>query len=126
MPTTLYDVLIAGAGPIGLFLACELALAGASVLVLEREPDAKSPWKTMPLGMRGLNTVSVEALYRRGLLSRVVDGERPSGFKKTEGFQFAGHFAGLGLNANKFDLVSGFPGSFDTLPCFLERSCQQP
>ena len=32
--TLTHDVLIAGAGPVGLFLACELRLAGASVLVL--------------------------------------------------------------------------------------------
>ena len=31
-----FDVIIAGAGPVGLFLACELGLAGVSVLVLER------------------------------------------------------------------------------------------
>jgi 2-polyprenyl-6-methoxyphenol hydroxylase-like FAD-dependent oxidoreductase len=30
-----YDVVIAGAGPVGSFLACELRLAGLSVLVLE-------------------------------------------------------------------------------------------
>ena len=29
-----YDVVIAGAGPVGLLLACELRLAGVSVLVL--------------------------------------------------------------------------------------------
>ncbi|WP_244482361.1 FAD-dependent monooxygenase, partial [Bradyrhizobium pachyrhizi] len=29
-----HDVLIAGAGPVGLMLACELRLAGCSVLVL--------------------------------------------------------------------------------------------
>ncbi|XXR75446.1 FAD-dependent monooxygenase [Sorangium sp. So ce394] len=38
-----YDVIIAGAGPVGLFLACELGLAGASVLVLERDTTAASP-----------------------------------------------------------------------------------
>ena len=32
----LYDVVIAGAGPVGLFLSCELAQAGCSVLVLEQ------------------------------------------------------------------------------------------
>lgn len=31
------DVVIAGGGPVGLFLAAELALGGASVLVLERD-----------------------------------------------------------------------------------------
>ncbi|HEX4285647.1 MAG TPA: FAD-dependent monooxygenase, partial [Terracidiphilus sp.] len=30
-----YDVIIAGGGPVGLFLAGELRLAGASVLLLE-------------------------------------------------------------------------------------------
>ena len=45
-----YDVVIAGAGPVGLFLACELRLAGPTVLVLEQsEPglevggDARLP-----------------------------------------------------------------------------------
>jgi 2-polyprenyl-6-methoxyphenol hydroxylase-like FAD-dependent oxidoreductase len=32
---TIYDVIISGAGPVGLFLACELALAKCSVLVLD-------------------------------------------------------------------------------------------
>lgn len=43
-----YDVIIAGAGPIGLFLACELGLANISVLVLERDEKAESPWKANP------------------------------------------------------------------------------
>ena len=35
----IYDVVIAGAGPVGLFLACELRLAGLSVLVLEQDEN---------------------------------------------------------------------------------------
>jgi len=35
----LHDAVIVGAGPVGLFLACELRLAGCSVLVLEQAPD---------------------------------------------------------------------------------------
>lgn len=31
-----YDVVVAGGGPVGSFLACELSLAGASVLLLEK------------------------------------------------------------------------------------------
>ena len=100
-----YDVIIAGAGPIGLFLACELRLAGASVLVLERDPEPVSPWKAMPLGRRGLNTPAVENLHRRGLLSKLFDpGERPASFQKKPGFQFGGHFAGIVLDANKLEL----------------------
>ncbi len=101
----LYDVVIAGAGPIGLFLACELGLAGASVVVLEREIKLESPWKVAPLGRRGLNTPSVEALYRRGMLDNFFDpSERPQTFKKKSKFQFAGHFAGILLDANKLNL----------------------
>ena len=32
----IYAAVIAGGGPVGLFLSCELRLAGVSVLVLER------------------------------------------------------------------------------------------
>lgn len=39
----LYDVVIAGAGPVGLLLACELRLANLSVLVLEQAEDPHSP-----------------------------------------------------------------------------------
>jgi 2-polyprenyl-6-methoxyphenol hydroxylase-like FAD-dependent oxidoreductase len=105
-PRQSYDVLIVGAGPVGLFLACELGLAGVSVLVLEKEAQASSLWKEKPLGRRGVNSVSVEAFYRRGLLEKLFDPEkpRPATFQKTATFQFAGHFAGMKLDANKLDL----------------------
>ncbi|SFO07086.1 FAD-dependent monooxygenase [Amycolatopsis rubida] len=64
----MHDAVIAGAGPVGLFLACELGLAGSSVLVLEREPEPGSQWRTAPLGMRGLSATSIEAFHRRGML----------------------------------------------------------
>jgi len=63
-----YDVVIAGGGPVGLLLACELRLAGISVLVLEKMADPTSPLKGGPTGGRGLNIPSIEAFYRRGLL----------------------------------------------------------
>jgi len=67
-----YDVVIAGAGPVGLFLACELRLADLSVLVLEQAQDPQSPLKRLPFGMRGLSVPTVEALHRRGLLNDVA------------------------------------------------------
>src|ERR1700685_3674629 len=63
-----YDVVIAGAGPVGLLLACELRLAGVSVLVLEKLADPNLPIKEGPVGGRALNIPSIEVFYRRGLL----------------------------------------------------------
>lgn len=100
-----YDVIIAGAGPVGLFLACELGLRRVSVLVLERDMQQESPWKVEPLGLRSLNTQSVEAFYRRGLLGKLINlDERPKYIGKKPGFQFGGHFAGIKINANQLDL----------------------
>src|ERR1700733_12327228 len=114
----MYDVLIAGGGPVGLFLACELRLAGVSVVVLERMEDPRSPLKAGWMGMRGLNFPSVEAFYRRGLLEAVRaealgwmnSGQEPGmeiGGKKDGASapapRFAGHFAGIMLDAGKID-----------------------
>jgi 2-polyprenyl-6-methoxyphenol hydroxylase-like FAD-dependent oxidoreductase len=63
-----YDVVIAGAGPVGLLLACELRLAGVSVLVFEKLADPNLPIKVGPVGARALNIPSIELFYRRGLL----------------------------------------------------------
>jgi 2-polyprenyl-6-methoxyphenol hydroxylase-like FAD-dependent oxidoreductase len=110
-----YDVVIAGGGPVGLFLACELQLAGASVIVLERMEDARSPLKEGWMGMRGLNFPSVEAFYRRGLLEDVrgaalgwVNANAPAGMEirgagAAPGPRFAGHFAGIMLDIAKVD-----------------------
>src|SRR5271154_6337615 len=51
-PST-YDVIICGAGPVGLFLACELALDKCSVLILEKAENPHSPLKQLPFGIRG-------------------------------------------------------------------------
>lgn len=67
----IHDVLIAGGGPVGLFLACELRLAGLSVLVLEQAEDPRSPLKRLPFGMRGLSAPTLEAFYRRSLLNDI-------------------------------------------------------
>ena len=71
-----YDVIISGAGPVGLFLACELALAKCSVLILEKAENPHSPLKQLPFGIRGLSALSIEALYRRGLLEELEVSKR--------------------------------------------------
>jgi 2-polyprenyl-6-methoxyphenol hydroxylase-like FAD-dependent oxidoreductase len=68
----MYDVVIAGAGPVGLFLACELRLANLTVLVLEQAEDPHSPLKRLPFGLRGLSVPTIEAFYRRGLLNDIA------------------------------------------------------
>jgi 2-polyprenyl-6-methoxyphenol hydroxylase-like FAD-dependent oxidoreductase len=104
-----YDVIISGAGPVGLFLACELALARCSVLVLEKATAAPTPLKQLPFGLRGLNALSVEALYRRGLLAELEVPKRlafpfatpPAGpSAKPQGY---GHFAGLSIDATRVE-----------------------
>ncbi|WP_118976619.1 FAD-dependent monooxygenase [Taibaiella koreensis] len=94
----LYDVIIAGAGPVGLFLACELALARCSVLILEKAADPDSPLKHMPFGMRGLNTPTIEALHRRDLFDQLEIHKHlknPHMHVVQGPGRQAGHFAGI-------------------------------
>ncbi|SHG75561.1 FAD-dependent oxidoreductase [Massilia sp. CF038] len=102
-----YDVIIAGAGPVGLFLACELALARCAVLVLEKAADPVSPFKQFPFGIRGLSAPTLEALDRRDLLNALDTPQRRAHpFSKEAQAQAprqAGHFAGIGFNADRID-----------------------
>jgi 2-polyprenyl-6-methoxyphenol hydroxylase-like FAD-dependent oxidoreductase len=95
-----YDVIISGAGPVGLFLACELALAKCSVLILEKSDNPLSALKRLPYGVRGLSAPTIEALYRRNLLKDLeVHKHLKSPHKTgapTEGpRRQVGHFAGI-------------------------------
>ena len=65
------DVIVAGGGPVGLMLACELALGGASVVVLERRTEIDP---TVKAG--SLNVPSVEAFDRRGLFPALAEAQR--------------------------------------------------
>lgn len=93
----IYDVVIAGAGPVGLLLACELRLAGVSVLVLEQAKDPRSPLKRLPFGLRGLTVPTVEALYRRGLLDDIAPASEQAPRRQ------AGHFAGIPFDDANID-----------------------
>ncbi|MBS1565208.1 MAG: FAD-dependent monooxygenase, partial [Bacteroidetes bacterium] len=96
---SIYDVIIAGAGPVGLFLACELALAKCSVLILEKAEHPHSALKQIPFGIRGLSAPTIEALYRRGLfdeleLHKRIKNPHANTVAKGPGRQ-VGHFAGI-------------------------------
>jgi 2-polyprenyl-6-methoxyphenol hydroxylase-like FAD-dependent oxidoreductase len=96
----IYDVVIAGAGPVGLFLACELALADVSVMVLEQAGDPHSPLKRLPFGRRGLWAPALEAFYRRGLLDDIAS---TSGKGASLPGRPAGHFAGIMFDYDDID-----------------------
>ena len=101
-----HDVIISGGGPVGLFLACELALAKCSVLILEKAENPHSPLKHLPFGIRGLNALSVEALYRRGLLEELEVPKRlkdPHANAVTGPRRQVGHFAGIPIHAGNVD-----------------------
>lgn len=121
--TALYDVIVAGAGPVGLFLACELRLAGCSVLVLEKAQDLRSPLKDLPFGLRGLSVPTIESFDRRDLLNDLKD--RAAGRDMSAAAHWmqqqrrpGGHFAGIQFFHDQVDSaqwsyrLSGPIGSF--------------
>jgi 2-polyprenyl-6-methoxyphenol hydroxylase-like FAD-dependent oxidoreductase len=129
-----YDVIIAGAGPVGLFLACELRFAKLSVLVLEQLEEPHSPLKRLPFGMRGLWGPSIEAFYRRGLLEpiasppRVAAPGQPKPGSMASGAKHngpAGHFAGIQFDHRNIDSsrwTYRLPSPADTqLGCEMEH-----
>jgi len=63
-----HQVVIAGAGPTGLMLAGELALAGIDVILVERRPDQEL------VGWRagGLHARTIEVLDQRGIADRFL------------------------------------------------------
>jgi 2-polyprenyl-6-methoxyphenol hydroxylase-like FAD-dependent oxidoreductase len=117
---TIHDVIISGAGPVGLFLACELALAECSVLVLEKAENPHSPLKQLPFGIRGLSAPTIEALYRRGLLKELEihkHVKNPHQNAKRGPRHQAGHFAGIPFHDSDIDTSQWtyrLPSSTDT------------
>ncbi|MEU8028948.1 FAD-dependent monooxygenase [Streptomyces sp. NPDC049099] len=99
---TEYDVVVAGAGPVGLFLGCELGLGGARVLVVERLAEVD---ETIKAG--AINVPSAVSFYRRGLLPELAAvweaaQERLRAWGKLPP-KFAGHFAGITMDPDLFD-----------------------
>jgi 2-polyprenyl-6-methoxyphenol hydroxylase-like FAD-dependent oxidoreductase len=107
------DVIVVGAGPVGLTLAADLALAGLSVTVLERLTE-QAGW----IKAGGINGRSTQFLSRRGLADVLkAESERNgAGFAAFSrsgatasssdgaaaaqaGRRFDGHFGGLFLHA---------------------------
>jgi len=102
----LYDVVISGGGPVGLFLSCELALLGCSVLILEQAADLDSPFKKVPFGIRGLSAPSIEALDRRGMLSELQIHKTiksPHAGAAHGARKQVGHFAGIPFHQADID-----------------------
>ncbi|HEY4326632.1 MAG TPA: FAD-dependent monooxygenase [Mucilaginibacter sp.] len=116
----IYDVIISGAGPVGLFLACELALAKCSVLILEKAEHPNSPLKQLPFGIRGLSAPTIEALYRRGLLKELEMHKRiknPHQNTIQGPRRQVGHFAGIPFHEGDIDTSQWkyrLPGSIET------------
>jgi 2-polyprenyl-6-methoxyphenol hydroxylase-like FAD-dependent oxidoreductase len=77
------EVIVVGAGPTGLMLASELALAGVPVVVLEKQLMRSSQSRAGALQPR-----TAEVLDLRGLLDPLLGRALPRG-------DFGGHFAGL-------------------------------
>ncbi len=62
------DVIVAGGGPTGVMLACELQLHGVGALVLEKETEPTEVVRAL-----GLHVRSVEILDQRGLLQPFLE-----------------------------------------------------
>jgi 2-polyprenyl-6-methoxyphenol hydroxylase-like FAD-dependent oxidoreductase len=65
-----FDVVVVGAGPVGLLTAIELTLGGARVLVLERLAAPSLITKALAIGPLG-----IEALQRRGMSAAIANAE---------------------------------------------------
>ncbi len=77
------DVVVVGAGPVGLLTAIELTLGGLSVLVLERLASPSKAMKAMAIGPLG-----AEALIRRGMAAPIA-AEEARGFAAMKPFNGA-------------------------------------
>jgi len=97
------DVVVVGAGPVGLLLAIELKLGGADVMVLERLTAPNLGIKAPSVGPLG-----AEALQRRGMGAALAEAEDrtfaamgPAGVEmRARMFRSRGHFALLPIRSD--------------------------
>ncbi len=97
-----FEVVVAGAGPVGLLTAIELALGGVQVLVLERFAKPSTAIKA-----KSIRPLATEALKRRGMTPAIAAEEARSYAKiqnfvkqngpddRGRGSKLMGHCAGL-------------------------------
>jgi 2-polyprenyl-6-methoxyphenol hydroxylase-like FAD-dependent oxidoreductase len=110
-PSNGIDVLVVGAGPVGLFLAAEVARYGLTVTVLERLTEPSRQIKAGAVGPQG-----AQLLDQRGLLDAFPQPDLPSPTGPRVGrapTRPVGHFAGLWL-------LRGVPGA-RTSPIFAPQ-----
>lgn len=91
------QVLITGAGPVGLMLACELRRAGVQVTIVER---LAAPMTESRASL--LNTCTAELLHARGFDSLLDPAQR----------EMRTHFAGIPIDLSA--VPSDYPGNFKT------------
>jgi 2-polyprenyl-6-methoxyphenol hydroxylase-like FAD-dependent oxidoreductase len=104
-------VVVVGAGPVGLWLAAELRLAGVGVTVLERRPDRDRHSKALTIHPR-----TIEVLDSRGLADAVLrEGTRvPSG-----------HFAVLDSRLDFATLDTPYPFTLALLQARTEELLEE-
>jgi 2-polyprenyl-6-methoxyphenol hydroxylase-like FAD-dependent oxidoreductase len=102
-------VLIAGGGPVGLMLACELGLAGVDTIVLERQDQPSEQSRGMVI-----NAAVVELLAQRGVMDRL----------RNDGIEFPrAHFAHLWLDPAR--LPDKHPFAFGVPHSQIERRLEE-
>ncbi|WP_335937266.1 SDR family oxidoreductase [Streptomyces sp. PTD5-9] len=104
------DVLVVGAGPVGLLLAGELSAGGARTVVLER---LAAPTEESRASI--LHTRTMEIFAARGILDRL--GRVPRGGR--------GHFGGIPLDLAEADPGHAYAGQWECLQSRLEPVLEQ-